>query len=99
MEHQEDQQKSSSASVGAEGGATQERCIPIPRQVEARLVVVGPRQTDVSIAMGMQRTRDRLMAACTRYLGDDLDTRAIHPSQRKMTKRQQTGIRPMAAST
>ena len=39
------------------------------------------------------------MAACTRYSGDDLDTRAIHPSQRKRTKRQQMGIRLMATGT
>ena len=39
------------------------------------------------------------MAVCTRYLGADLDTGAIHPSQWKMTKRQQTGNIPIAAGT
>ena len=39
------------------------------------------------------------MAACTWYSGDDLDTGAIHPFQRKMTKRQQTGIKPIATGT
>ena len=33
--------------------------------------------------------------ACTQFLGDDLGTRAIYPSQQKMTKRQWTGKRPM----
>ena len=35
---------------------------------------------------GVQQTGDKPMVAFTRYLGDDLDTRALHPSQRKMTK-------------
>ena len=43
------------------------------------------------MAVGMKWTGDRPMAACTRYSGDDLDTGAIHPSQQKMTKRQQMG--------
>ena len=39
------------------------------------------------------------MATCTRYLGDDLDTVAIHPSRWKTTKRQQIWIRPMIVGT
>ena len=39
------------------------------------------------------------MAACIRYSGDNLDTEAIRPSQRKTPKRQQTGIKPMAVGT
>ena len=35
------------------------------------------------------------MAVGTRYLGDNLDTEATRSCQRKTTKRQQTGIRPM----
>ena len=48
----------------------------------------------------MQRTKDRLMAACTRYSGDDLDTEAIHPSRRRTKKkRQQIRIKLMVAGT
>ena len=64
-----------------------------------KLVAVGTRRMDIPMSMGVQQTGDRPMAACTRYSGDDLDTEAIHPSQRKMTKRQQTGIRSMVAGT
>ena len=39
------------------------------------------------------------MAACTRDPGDDLDTMAIHPFQRKETKMQRTMIRLMVAVT
>ena len=54
---------------------------------------------NVPMVVGVQWTKDRPMAACTQYSGEDLDTRATYPSQRKMTKKQQTGIRPMAACT
>ena len=47
----------------------------------------------------MQRTGDKPMAECTWYLGDDLDTGAIHPFQWKMTKRQQMRIKLMAVGT
>ena len=36
---------------------------------------------DMLIALGVQQTRDRLMAACTQYSDDELDTGAIHLSQ------------------
>ena len=85
--------------VDAGGGATQERCIPIPQWARAKPVAVRTRQTNFLMAVEMQQTRDRLMATGTQYLGDDLDTKAIHPSQQKMTKRQWTGIRLMAAGT
>ena len=49
-----------------------------------------------SMAVGMQQMGNRPMAVGTKYLGDDLDTAAINPSQWKMTKRQQTRIRPIA---
>ena len=52
---------------------------------------------DFLMVMGMQQTRDKPMAAYTRYSGDDLNIGAIYPSQQKMTKKQQTGIRLMAA--
>ena len=86
-------------SINAGGGATEERCIPIPRWAGARPVVVGTGRTNFSIAMGMQQTGDRPMVACTQYSGDDLDIRAIHPSQWKTTKRQWMEIRPMAVGT
>ena len=43
---------------------------------------------DIPMAVGVQQTRDRPMAACTQYLGDDLEVGAIHPSRWKMTKKQ-----------
>ena len=39
------------------------------------------------------------MAASTYYSGDDMDIEVIYPSQRKMTKSQQTGNRPLAVGT
>ena len=42
---------------------------------------------------------DRPVAAHTQYSGDDLDIKVIHPSQRKMTKRQQTRNKLMVADT
>ena len=42
---------------------------------------------------------DRTVAACTRYLGDNLDIGVIHLSHQKMTKRQQTANRPIAVGT
>ena len=45
----------------------------------------------------VQQIGDRSEATYTQYLGDDLDARAIHPSQRKLTKRQQTGNSSMNA--
>ena len=99
VEHQDNQQKRTPVSINAGGGATYGRCIPIPRRATARLVAMGTRLLDFSITVRMQGTGDRPMAACTRYSGDNLDTGAIHPSQQKMTKRQPTGIRPMATGT
>ena len=77
----------------------QERCIPIPRRRRIRPEAMGTRWTDILMAMGVQWRGNRLMAACTHYSGDDLDTKAIHPSQQKMTKRQHVGIRLMVAGT
>ena len=51
------------------------------------------------MAVRVQRIRNRPMAACTKYSGDDLDTKAIHPAQWKMTKRKRTGNKPMAVDT
>ena len=62
-------------------------------------MAVGTQRIDVPMAVAMQWMVDKLMAACTWYSGDDLDTMALHPSQWKMKKRQWMGIRPMAAST
>ena len=91
--------KRSIASVDVGDGATQERCIPIPRRVDTRPMAMRTRWMNFSMAVGMQRMGDRPMGACTRYLGDDLDNGAIHPSQWKMTKRQRTRIRPMVVGT
>ena len=44
---------------------------------------------------GVQQMRNRSMVACTQYSGDDLDTKAIHLSQQKMTKRQRTENKSM----
>ena len=85
--------------VDAGGGATKKRCILILQRAGSRPVAVGTRQIDVSMAMGVQQTGDKPMAICTQYSGDDLDTRSLHPSQQKMTKRQRTGITPMVAGT
>ena len=62
-------------------------------------MVMGTRRIDILIAIRVQQTGDMLIAAYTRYSGDDLDTRAIHPSQWKITKRQWTGIRPIVVGT
>ena len=51
------------------------------------------------MAMEVQWTGNRPMATCTRYSGDELDTKAIHPSQQEMIEKQWTGIRSMAAGT
>ena len=77
----------------------QERCIHIPRWTGIRLEAMGTLWTDISMAVGVQRIGNRPMAACTQYLGDDLDTKAIHPSQWKTTKKQRMRIRPMAIGT
>ena len=47
----------------------QERCIPISQLM------------DIPMAAVVQQTRDKRVAACTWYSGDDLDIKAIHPSQ------------------
>ena len=73
-----------------------ERCIPIPQQMGIRLEAVATQQIDISMVLEVRRMRNRSMATCTQYSSDDLDTKAIHPSQWKMIKRQRTGIRLMA---
>ena len=72
--------------------------MPIPRWAKVRPVAVGKWRLDILIVVGVQQNGDKLMVACTRYSGDDLDTRAIDPSQWKMTRRRWTGVRPMAAA-
>ena len=99
MEHQGDPQERSHTSINVGGGMGQERCIPIPRRTRIKPEVVGTRRTDISMVVGVRQMGNRPMAACTQYLGHDLDTKAIHPSQRKMTKRQQTRITLMASGT
>ena len=79
------------------GGVDQERCITIPRQIGFRPEATRTRWVDNQTVVRVQQTGDRLEVACTRYLGDNLDTRAIHPSQWEMTKRQRTGNRLMAS--
>ena len=85
-------------SVDMGDRADQERCIPIPRWTRIRLEAAGTWQMDIAMAVGVQQTRDRLVATWTRYSGDNLNTRAIHPSQWKTTKRQRTRNRPMVVS-
>ena len=51
------------------------------------------------MAVGVQQMGDRLMAACTRYSGDDLNIEVTHPSKWKMTKRLQMGNRLVAVDT
>ena len=87
MEHQGDPPEKSPMSIDVGGRATQERCIPIPRWAGTRAVAVGTQQMDIPMVVGVQPTGERPMAACTRYLDDNLDTGAIHPSQQKMTTR------------
>ena len=86
-------------SVDVEGGADQERCIPIPLRIGIRPETSETRQTDISMVVGLQQTGDRPMAACTQYPSDDLYIGVIHPSQRKTRKRQQTENILMAASS
>ena len=51
---------------------------------------------DIPMVIGVQQTRNKLVAVYTRYSGDDLDIEVLHPSQRKTTNKQQTGNKPMA---
>ena len=81
------------------GEADQEKCIPIPQLIGIRQKVTGTLWTDIPIAVEVKQMGDRTMTAYTWYLGSDLDIEAIHPSQSKITKRQRTGNKPMAAST
>ena len=99
VEHQGDPRERSPAFISMGGGMAQERCIPIPWQTKIIPEAVGTWWKDVSIAMVVQWTGNRPMVACTQYSGDDLDTKAIHPSQGKMKKMQRTGIRPMVVGT
>ena len=98
-EHQNDPQKRSPTSIDVESRAAEQRCIPIPWWAGAKPMAMGTQQTDFLMATGMQWIEDKPMAACTRYSGDDLDTRATHLIQWKMTKRQRTRVRLMATST
>ena len=79
--------RKSHMSVDMGGRVDQERCIPIPRQTVIRPEAVGTRRLDILMAGGVQQTGDKLMSACTQYPGNDLNIAAIHPSQRKMTKK------------
>ena len=81
------------------GGVDRERCIPIPQWMGIRPEAIGTRRTDIPMVVGVQQIEDRSLAACIRYSGDDLDIKAIHLSQQKMTKKQQIGNRPMATGT
>ena len=62
-------------------------------------MAMGTRRTNIPMAMRVQRTGNRPIAASTQYLGDDLDAKAIRLSQQKMTKSQPMRIRPMTTST
>ena len=79
MDYQDNPQKRSLKLVDVGGGATQERCIPIPWWIEASPATLGTQRTNFLIVVVMQQMGDKPMATCTRYLGDDLDTGAIHP--------------------
>ena len=81
------------------GTVDQERCIPIPWWTAIRPKAVGIGQTYVLMAVGVQQMGDILMAACTWYPGDDLDSGAIHPPQWKKTKRQWMGNKFMIVDT
>ena len=89
----------SPTSVNVGGRANQERCIPIPRRMGIRPEAIGTWRMNIPMAVGVQQTGDRPVVACTQYSSDDLNIEVTHPSQWKMTKRQQTGNRPMAAGT
>ena len=54
---------------------------------------------DIPMAIGVRQTGDKLVAACTQHLSDDLNIEVTHPSQRKMIKRQRTGNRLMVVGT
>ena len=74
-------------SVDVGGRADQERCISIPRWAGIIPEVAGTQRMDIPMAIGVQQMRDRPVVACTRYSGDDIGIKAIHPSQHKMTKK------------
>ena len=78
MEYQGGPPEKSPTYVDMGSGATQERCIPVPQRVEAKPMAVETQQMDIPSAMGVQRSEDKPMAACTRYMGDDLNTGIIH---------------------
>ena len=99
MEHQGDSPEMSPTSIDVGGRATQERCIPIPQQTGIRPEVVGTRQMDIPMAVGVQQTGDRLVTTCTWYSSNDLDIEVIHSSQQKAIKRQWMENRPMIVGT
>ena len=67
-------------SVDVGGKMAQKRCIPIPQQTRIRLEAMGIRQTDILMAVRVQQTGNKPMTTYTQHLGDDLDTKDIHPS-------------------
>ena len=99
MEHQGNPQEKSPTSVDVGGGMTQEMCIPILWWTRIKLEALRTWQTNIPMTIGVQWIGNRSMAACTQYSGGDLDTKAIHPSQRKMIKRHRMGIRSMVLGT
>ena len=86
-------------SVNLGGGANQERCTSIMRWMRIILEAAGTQWMNIPMAVRVRQTGDRPVAACTRYLGDNLNIEITQPSQRKMIKRQRTGNRPMATGT
>ena len=50
------------------------------------------------MVVGLQQIENKPVASYTWYSGDNLDIKVIHPSQKKMTKKQWTGNRLITAS-
>ena len=67
-------------SIHIGGGVDQERCIPISRRTRIILEATGIQQMDILMNVRVQQMRDKLVAVCTWYSGDDLGIEAIHPS-------------------
>ena len=80
VEHQGDSPERSPTFVDVRGKTDQERCIPIPRWTGIKPEALETWRIDISMGVGVQLKGDSLVAICTRYSGDDLDIKAIHPS-------------------
>ena len=75
------------------------RCVPTPRRMGARPIAVGTWRTNYTMAIGIQRMGIRPMAVGIQCLSDNSEIKTTHLYYWKMTKKQWSGIKPIAADT